>query len=601
MFHCVNLDRQEIFVERAKFNLRHAFDASLRGVAVLLAAVIVAASPFRHAHAQQVTPGYLPPGEREKFIEQQTQELQSRSSGSPENDGAVETAQRASDNQPSGQSKQSFDVAVIIGNKFYQDDDVHDMAYAYRDADEMRELLIENYGFKPEKIIWLKDTGQAEMRAIFGTRNTIRGRIWRTIDPKGRSRLFVYYSGHGTYDIELQAPHILPVDTKPADIAVSGYPLSLLYSNLSKLPVQDIFVMLEASFSGHSQNGMLIKNAQPANVSARIPKSIKAGNLTVMTAADGKQYANLDSGLRHGMFTSYLLSGLKGAADADKDGRITARELHQHVDAGVTGEAKRSLEREQTPKLFGDADFIIGDYRKNHVRMATAAEPDASGAVATTARIPDSVKPDGSGETGSQTELEYWSKVRGSQNITGLEGYLERFPEGKYRNNAIQQIQNIKKQYASLNEEDAKKRLDKRDELLAINKKLQKTLKDAGCYSGKIDGVWGRKSQAALKRFADRLDKDLNTLEPTEANLKFTISQSKGRVCPVERRRFKRETQEDYYDQDDEDRYVEYGQEEPVIEIEPEEEPEEGEDEKTLCWSNKNRIISCDNPEATYR
>jgi hypothetical protein len=60
------------------------------------------------------------------------------------------------------------------------------------------------------------------------------------------------------------------------------------------------------------------------------------------------------------MFTSHLLDGMKGMADENKDGQITAQELHSYVSYAVQRQARREFGREQTPKLIGDPGRVIG-------------------------------------------------------------------------------------------------------------------------------------------------------------------------------------------------------------------------------------------------
>ena len=705
MFRDIHFDRRDVRVKIPAFcrrerprpslqpigrPLKGAVEKSVSAFAcATLSAILLALTPIGNASAQEGAPGYLPPGEQKKIIWHGIPERKNLPSEVAQNSDASEKQRPAKKTLPRDSGKKPFDVAVIIGNKFYQHDGVPDTAYAYDDADAMRQLLIEKYGFRPEKIIWLKDTGQAEMRAIFGTENNIRGRIWRTIDPEGSSRLFVYYSGHGTNDIELQKPYILPVDTEPAEVAVTGYPLDLFYANLSKLPVKHIFVMLEASFSGRSsQSEMLVKNMKPADVSAKIPKRVKAGRLTVMAAANGKQYANLDRQQRHGIFTSHLLSGLKGGADADKDGRVTVRELHQYVDAGVSSQVKNDLNSEQTPKLFGNADVAVGNYRSRRIEIAVidekdqspgprsqeakpaAAKPEQPKTATAPVSSPDPVpalepkkkpevekpvvalnspsyqdvekpekaqnapsrpevkepeaaqdpssRPDAErSETPADTEQEelaYWNEVKDSQNVTGLESYLERYPDGKFRGRALRRIKDIEKQYALLREEsDAEEKRLEREKKRALSKDLQKALKTAGCYSGSVDGIWGPKSRAALKNFANRVNETVKTLEPTNANLKITTRETDGRVCPAKKPRKKPEPryveddEEDYDDRyddiDREERYVENDDDEPPVWREPPEDryDDAGDDDIGLCWSHRNRLVSCDDAEATLR
>jgi uncharacterized caspase-like protein len=205
-----------------------------------------------------------------------------------------------------------------------------------------------------------KDASQGEMRAIFGSEDNIQGKLWRYIDPDGGSNVFVYYSGHGAPDMSSRTPYLLPVDTDPSTIALNGYPLDLMYGNLSKLSVKSVSIMLDACFSGGSHQGMLIKSASPVMVSADMPEQFSRSKLTVLAAAEGNQLASWDDKKGHGMFTSHLLDGMKGQADANSDGKITAQELHRYVSYAVQRQARREFGREQTPKLMGDPNRVVG-------------------------------------------------------------------------------------------------------------------------------------------------------------------------------------------------------------------------------------------------
>lgn len=256
--------------------------------------------------------------------------------------------------------KREYDVAVIIGNKSYIQDDIPDVAYGDRDAEAIHAVLVNDLGFDPANIIVAKDASQGEMLAIFGSETNIQGRLWRYIDPNGKSSVFVYYSGHGAPDVRSHVPYLLPVDTDPNAIALNGYSLNLMYKNLSKLSVKSVSVMLDACFSGGSHQGMLIKSASPVMVSAEMPQGPTSGKLTVLAAADGNQLASWDEKKGHGIFTSHLLDGMKGKADKNQDGKITAQELYSYVSYAVQRQARREFGRVQTPTLLGDPNRVVG-------------------------------------------------------------------------------------------------------------------------------------------------------------------------------------------------------------------------------------------------
>ena len=62
-----------------------------------------------------------------------------------------------------------------------------------------------------------------------------------------------------------------------------------------------------------------------------------------------------------GLFTYYLAVGLKGAADADGDGKITTGELSDYIFSRVV-EVSRKIRGEQTPQLFGRPDKVLIEY-----------------------------------------------------------------------------------------------------------------------------------------------------------------------------------------------------------------------------------------------
>ncbi|MEO1206395.1 MAG: peptidoglycan-binding protein [Pseudomonadota bacterium] len=250
------------------------------------------------------------------------------------------------------------DVAVIIGNRNYKGD-IPVVAFGHRDADAMKSVLVNDLGFSRSNVIDARDAGQAELVSIFGSKTNNRGKVWRLIDPDGKSNVFVFYSGHGAPDTQSNTPYLMPVDSHPDTIQLNGYPLSQMYSNLEGLDVKSAVVFLDACFSGGSAGGMLTQAASPVAVTAKMPAIKTSQKLTVLAAAEGDQLASWDEKSGFGMFTNSLVSGLKGNADKNNDKQITASELHSYVHNKVRRSARREFGRIQTPVLMGQADYVV--------------------------------------------------------------------------------------------------------------------------------------------------------------------------------------------------------------------------------------------------
>ncbi len=57
---------------------------------------------------------------------------------------------------------------------------------------------------------------------------------------------------------------------------------------------------------------------------------------TVITASRGDQISSSSPELKHGIFSYYLMRGMEGDADANRDGRITAGEMQAYLAENVS-------------------------------------------------------------------------------------------------------------------------------------------------------------------------------------------------------------------------------------------------------------------------
>ena len=85
-------------------------------------------------------------------------------------------------------------------------------------------------------------------------------------------------------------------------------------------------------------------------------------NFTVFTASANDQTSGSINEAKHGMFSYYLMKGLEGKADENKDKQITNSEMIAYLKNNVSKEAF-TQNREQDPMLSGDPDQILMSYR----------------------------------------------------------------------------------------------------------------------------------------------------------------------------------------------------------------------------------------------
>jgi len=255
--------------------------------------------------------------------------------------------------------KHKDSVAVIIGNKTYQDG-TPAVDFAHNDADAMKLFVRNRLGYREGNIIDLRDATRNQIENVFGNDKTPEGKLHDWVKP-GVSDVTVFYSGHGVPGLRDKRPYLLPVDGNANRAEITGFPVDVLYKNLSKIPARSVTVYLDACFSGESPKGMLVKASSGITVSAKLPSA--HGRITVVTAAQGDQLASWDKIAKHGLFTKHLLDALYGAADNEKsgngDGKVSLQEVQLYLDDEMTYQAKRKWGRSQKASVQGNGNTLL--------------------------------------------------------------------------------------------------------------------------------------------------------------------------------------------------------------------------------------------------
>lgn len=260
---------------------------------------------------------------------------------------------------PHGKNTGRYDIAVIIGNGNYSSSGTPNVDFAMQDAQVMREYLIKAFGYDPANIIYAENATLTKLNEIFGTESNYQGKLFKWVKP-GKSRIFIYYVGHGAPDQHTGEGYLVPVDANPQYISTSGYKLSTFYENLARIPAASKVVVLDACFSGSSAGGQLLKGV--SGLTARLksePKAMVAADL-LLTSAGMDQVASWYPEKRHSLFTYYFLKGIQGEADSNKDGKITMGEMKAWLNDQVPYMARRLTGNDQQPVLMGkDSDELV--------------------------------------------------------------------------------------------------------------------------------------------------------------------------------------------------------------------------------------------------
>jgi len=85
----------------------------------------------------------------------------------------------------------------------------------------------------------------------------------------------------------------------------------------------------------------------------------------VLAASAEDQLSWEDPKLGHGVFTYFLIEGLKGEADLDGDYRVTVKELSEYLKKEVPEYVEKSFGVEQEPQLIGKGTALVEIAKRN--------------------------------------------------------------------------------------------------------------------------------------------------------------------------------------------------------------------------------------------
>lgn len=254
-------------------------------------------------------------------------------------------------------------IAVVIGIRDYKNPQIPAVDYAANDARIFREYLINTLGVKPDNIL---PKNPDEPLTVGDFRTLIR-HILPSHIRKGISEVYFYYAGHGAPDPNAKDAFLVPYDCDPNYVNPdNAYRLGDLYFDLASLKAKHLTVVIDACFSGKGGDGeTIIRNISPALLKVQNPLMMHPA-VTFFSSSQMEQVSNWYPEKRHGLFTYFFLKGLRGKADVNGDGKITAGEMKDFLkdpNNGVPYWSNRQFLRRQDPVVFSsDPDRVMVDY-----------------------------------------------------------------------------------------------------------------------------------------------------------------------------------------------------------------------------------------------
>jgi hypothetical protein len=252
-------------------------------------------------------------------------------------------------------------VAVVFGIENYKN--LPPAPYAENDAQLIKKYFKNRLGVE-QIVIYTSD--KANGLVFDDVFNPDYGELQKAI-IKGKTDLFVFYSGHCLPGKSGEDIYLFPSDGKVERLSIQGYSLNKLYTNLEKLGARSVTVFLDACFSGASKATEKINTENLVAMKGIViePKYyqpwINNKNFSVFTSSSVAQTSLGFDPSQSGLFTYYLCLGLQGEADINNDRKITNGELKNYLIKNVEATSKKILGL-QTPEFHGNENMILVEY-----------------------------------------------------------------------------------------------------------------------------------------------------------------------------------------------------------------------------------------------
>lgn len=241
--------------------------------------------------------------------------------------------------------------AVVVGVSEYKNVPPEgQLRYAHRDAEDFAAFLRSpsGGGFPSNhiKLLLNKEATVSAIRTAIGT--------WLVRSAEPDDVIYIFFAGHGVVESDTDG-YLLAHDSDPQNLYATALQIAELDRIITqRLRARLVVLMADACHSG--QIGWASRGTTDrtliTNYLDEVGKSGSGVTRILATRANERSFEDVRWGGGHGAFTHFLLEGLKGKADRDKDGFVRVGEVLDYLSEVVPQETQAL----QHPRMAGSVD-----------------------------------------------------------------------------------------------------------------------------------------------------------------------------------------------------------------------------------------------------
>lgn len=235
------------------------------------------------------------------------------------------------------------------------------LLWAEEDARRLRDVFVELGGVAPERASLVQGATKADVLVELAR---VRGQIEETRRRGERAELFVTYSGHGDAD----ALHL-------GDERLS---LDELSRALASIPADMTVLVLDACRTETGpRSGRTRGAAKGAAFDVKLVRELAPRGRVTLSSTSADELAQESDDIEGAFFTHHIVAGLRGAADGDRDGRVTLDEVYAYAHARTLAQSFAApvvQHPERTATLSGEGELVVAQLDRAPARVQFASD-----------------------------------------------------------------------------------------------------------------------------------------------------------------------------------------------------------------------------------
>jgi hypothetical protein len=248
--------------------------------------------------------------------------------------------------------------AAVIGINEYPN--ARSLKYAVNDALAFKHYLKNNIGLTEDHIFFLTehDATKDNILSLLGTKLKRKASREDTV--------IIFFAGHGAVETDPSNPdgdgfekYLLPYDANLNDLYTTSISMDEVRKIFQRISADRLIFIADTCYSGASGGRTMVASKTRANLSDKFYERISKGKgRVIISSCSANEVSKEDDNLKHGVFSYYMLEGLKGRADQDGDGIITVSELFSYISRKVpeaSGQDQHPVKKGET-----EGELVIG-------------------------------------------------------------------------------------------------------------------------------------------------------------------------------------------------------------------------------------------------